>query len=142
MHDPCYLGRHNDITEAPRENIRAVAGGDVVEMERHGKQSFCCGGGGGLSFVDEPADQRVNVERAREAVATGADTVAVACPFCTTMLEDGIGAVASDRKVQVKDVAELMWESVSKSGPANNGGPRGDDRDAKGDDRQSHANKR
>ena len=66
-----------------------------------------------MSFVDEPAEKRVNRERAREAVATGADTVAVACPFCTTMLEDGINAVKGDRDVQVKDISELMWERVS-----------------------------
>ena len=83
-------------------------------MPRHGKQSFCCGGGGGLSFVDEPAGKRVNVERAKEAVSTGADTVAVACPFCTTMLEDGIGAVKGDRRIEVKDIAELLWDSLQE----------------------------
>jgi Fe-S oxidoreductase len=115
LHDPCYLGRHNGITDEPRQILDAVSGSASVEMPRHGKQSFCCGGGGGLSFVDEPSGQRVNVERATEAVDTGAETVAVACPFCTTMLEDGIGAVQGNRKVQVKDVAELLWASVEES---------------------------
>ena len=68
-----------------------------------------------MSFVDEPAEQRVNRQRALEAVQTGADTVAVACPFCTTMLEDGIGAVDKKGDVQVKDVAELIWESVESN---------------------------
>ena len=65
-----------------------------------------------MSFVDEPADKRVNRERAREVLASGADTVAVACPFCTTMLEDGIGAMKGDAEVEVKDIAELMWDAV------------------------------
>ena len=68
-----------------------------------------------MSFMDEPADQRVNDRRAKQAVATGADTVAVACPFCTTMLEDGIGAVAGQRQVAVKDIAELLYESLAIS---------------------------
>ena len=113
LHDPCYLGRHNNVTQAPREILQTVAGTAPVEMEQHGKQSFCCGGGGGMSFVDEPAGQRVNRERARQAVASGADTVAVACPFCTTMLEDGLGGVDKERPVRVKDVAELLWEAVA-----------------------------
>ena len=115
LHDPCYLSRHNSMTEAPRQALNHIAKTAPVEMPRHGKQSFCCGGGGGLSFVEEPAGQRVNVGRASEAVSTGADTVAVACPFCTTMLEDGIGAVKGDRQIEVKDIAELIWESVQES---------------------------
>ena len=82
-------------------------------MERSREQSFCCGGGGGMCFVDEQPDQRVNQERADEAIATGADVVAVGCPFCTTMLEDGVAARKGDRDVVVRDVAELLWESVS-----------------------------
>jgi Fe-S oxidoreductase len=71
-----------------------------------------------MSFVDEPPDQRVNVERSKQALSSGADTIAVACPFCTTMLEDGVGALQSDRKVVVKDVAELLWDSVENSNSA------------------------
>lgn len=114
FHDPCYLGRHNGITEEPRDLLKRITGQAPVEMDNHGEQSFCCGGGGGLSFVDEPPDQRVNVERAEQAVQTGADTVAVGCPFCTTMLEDGLGAVTGERDVAVKDVAELMWDSIQR----------------------------
>jgi Fe-S oxidoreductase len=114
LHDPCYLSRHNGITEAPRRALASITQTAPIEMPRHGKQSFCCGGGGGLSFVDEPAGKRVNVERAKEAVSTGADTVAVACPFCTTMLEDGIGAVKGDRQIEVKDIAELLWDSLQE----------------------------
>lgn len=116
LHDPCYLGRHNGITQEPRDILTSLAGTAPLEMEQHGKQSFCCGGGGGMSFVDEAAGHRVNRERARQVVASGAETVAVACPFCTTMLEDGLGGVDKDHPVRVKDVAELLWESVDKLG--------------------------
>ena len=92
FHDPCYLGRHNGITKEPRDLLKQLSGQSPVEMESRGEQSFCCGGGGGLSFVEEPSDQRVNVERAKQALQTGAHTVAVGCPFCTTMLEDGVGS--------------------------------------------------
>jgi Fe-S oxidoreductase len=81
-------------------------------MERSRNQSFCCGGGGGMSFVDEPADKRVNQERAREAIETGADVLAVGCPFCMTMMEDGINARKGERDVRVLDVAELLWEAT------------------------------
>ncbi len=113
LHDPCYLGRHNGITQAPRDLVGRVTGRPLKEMRQHGAQSFCCGGGGGMSFLEEEADTRVNIERARQVVETGADTVAVACPFCTTMLEDGLGAVSEERSVAVKDIAELLWDSVS-----------------------------
>jgi Fe-S oxidoreductase len=111
FHDPCYLGRHNGVYEAPRALLARTAGAPV-EMAQSRRDSFCCGGGGGLSFVDEPPDQRVNHERARQAVATGADVVAVGCPFCLTMLEDGVNHCKGDRPVRVLDVAELLWESV------------------------------
>ena len=113
-HDPCYLGRHNRVTIEPRQLLEKVATEPIVEMARHGLQSFCCGAGGGMSFMDEAADQRVNVERAKEAIATGADTVAVACPFCSTMMEDGMGAAQMKRNVNVRDVAELLWDSVQQ----------------------------
>ena len=81
-------------------------------MKMNREQGFCCGGGGGMSFVEEPKDQRVNQERARQALETGADVVAVGCPFCMTMLEDGINARRGERDVKVMDVAELLWESA------------------------------
>jgi Fe-S oxidoreductase/nitrate reductase gamma subunit len=112
LHDPCYLSRYNHITEAPREVVRQASGTPLVEMQRNRRDSFCCGGGGGMSFIEEPADQRVNQQRARQALETDADTVAVGCPFCMTMMEDGIGAVQGDRDVAVKDVAEVLWEAI------------------------------
>ncbi len=112
FHDPCYLGRHNSVYEAPRDIVRITAAKDPREMTRNRANSFCCGGGGGMSFIDEPADKRVNQERAREALTTGADLVAVACPFCMTMLEDGLNAVRAERNTRVKDIAELLFEAT------------------------------
>jgi Fe-S oxidoreductase len=82
-------------------------------MKQNREQGFCCGGGGGMSFVEEPKDKRVNQERARQALETGADVVAVGCPFCMTMMEDGVNARKGERDVQVMDVAELLWQSVA-----------------------------
>lgn len=112
FHDPCYLGRQNGVYDAPRELVQISSRESAVEMERSRNKSFCCGGGGGMSFVDEPAGQRVNQERAREAIETGADVVAVGCPFCMTMMEDGINARKGERDVKVLDVAELLWEAA------------------------------
>lgn len=114
FHDPCYLGRHNGVTEAPRQLVQ-LSSKQTVEMKMNREQGFCCGGGGGMSFVDEPKDKRVNQERARQALETGADVVAVGCPFCMTMLEDGINAKRGERDVKVMDVAELLWESAKRS---------------------------
>jgi Fe-S oxidoreductase/nitrate reductase gamma subunit len=112
FHDPCYLGRQNGIYDAPRELVQISAREAPLEMERRREKSFCCGGGGGMSFVDEPADKRVNQERAREAIATGADVLAVGCPFCMTMMEDGINARKGERDIKVLDVSELLLEAT------------------------------
>ena len=112
FHDPCYLGRHNDVYDAPRQLVQISARSGVSEVAQSRNNSFCCGGGGGMSFVDEPKDKRVNQERARQLLDTGADIVAVGCPFCTTMLEDGINARKGDRDVKVMDVAEILWQTM------------------------------
>ncbi len=112
FHDPCYLGRQNGLFDAPRQLVRVSSQSALIEMKRSRENSFCCGGGGGMSFVEEPKDKRVNQERARQVLETGAQVVAVACPFCMTMLEDGINARKGDREVRVMDVAELLWQSV------------------------------
>ncbi len=125
FHDPCYLGRHNGEYDAPRSLLAQLGGARQVEMERSRNNSFCCGGGGGMAFVDEPPDQRVNQERAQEAVDTGADVVAVGCPFCATMLDDGVNARRGDRDVQVRDVAELLWDAMDK--PEGSTGSSADD---------------
>ncbi len=112
FHDPCYLGRQNGVYDAPRELVQISTKESVVEMERSRNKSFCCGGGGGMSFVEEPPDKRVNQERAREALESGADVLAVGCPFCMTMMEDGINARKGERDVKVMDVSELLWEAT------------------------------
>jgi Fe-S oxidoreductase len=115
FHDPCYLGRHNGEYDAPRELVQISIGKSPIEMPRSREGSFCCGGGGGMSFVEEPKDHRVSHRRAAEAVDSGADTVAVGCPFCMTMLEDAVKAKAGDKGVKVKDVAELLWQAVEQN---------------------------
>ena len=109
FHDPCYLGRIGGELDAPRDAI----GGVDVEAERHGRDSFCCGAGGAQMWMEEHVDEgydRVNVIRSKELAATGADTVAVGCPFCSTMVTDGLSAIGAE--MEVKDVAELVWEQI------------------------------
>jgi len=106
FHDPCYLGRHNQIVEAPREALLGT-GAQIVEMSRNGMQSFCCGAGGAQMWKEEEhGSERVNANRFREAQATGAQTLAVACPFCLAMLSDARADAASE--MQVKDIAEIV----------------------------------
>jgi len=111
-HDPCYLARVNDVTQEPRQLVTLSASSDesLVEMSRHGRQTTCCGAGGGRMWVDDSPDQRVGQARIDEAVATGAKTVAVACPFCMVMLGDGLAA--RDATVDVKDIAELLVDAL------------------------------
>jgi Fe-S oxidoreductase len=112
FHDPCYLVRYNDIEAAPRE-VLAAAGVDVVEMERHGRNTFCCGAGGGRMWMEETRGTRINRARADEALSTGASAVAVACPFCMVMLRDGIAdAAGPDGTVATVDVSELLAERI------------------------------
>jgi Fe-S oxidoreductase len=109
-HDSCYLARHNDVLAAPRELVAAV--GEPVEMERSGKATFCCGAGGAHMWMEERGNQ-INEERVREAAGTGADTLAVACPYCTVMLDDGVQGAGE--KLEVIDVATLLSESIGRS---------------------------
>lgn len=113
-HDPCYLARVNRIHEAPREVLNsAVAGspdGGLREMARRREKTSCCGAGGGRMWMEEPPQQRVSTKRAGEALATGAKTVAVGCPFCLTMMTDGVAANESDARVL--DVAEVLAERL------------------------------
>lgn len=113
-HDPCYLGRHNDVITPPRELI-GDTGATLTEMPRHGKQSFCCGAGGARMWMEEKIGTAVNKTRADEAIATGAQTVAVACPFCSVMMSDAIASRQQDGQaegVEVTDVARLMLQAA------------------------------
>lgn len=112
FHDPCYLGRYNDEYDAPRGIVDAIAS-ERVEMKRSRDKSFCCGAGGGRMWMEEHEGKRVNIERTEEALATGADTIGTGCPFCMTMITDGVKAKDAVEKVQVKDVAELVLEAVT-----------------------------
>jgi len=109
-HDSCYLARHNDVREAPRE--LAAAAGHVVEMRRNRERTFCCGAGGARMWMEERRGRPINEERVREAAGTGAETLAVACPFCTVMLDDGVRT--TDAKLQVIDLATLLAEAVDR----------------------------
>jgi Fe-S oxidoreductase len=112
FHDPCYLGRWNGVIDEPRNVLRSVPGAETVEMPRHGTNSFCCGAGGARMWMEEHTKVTVNQERAREAIATGASTVAVGCPFCMTMLADGVKDHGKEGKVAVKDLAELVADAL------------------------------
>ena len=107
-HDPCYLGRHNDVYVAPREVIDSVA--TRVEMPRNGTKSFCCGAGGGKMWFEEQTGKKVNIERTEEALGCGSDVIATGCPFCYIMMDDGVKEVGADETVIVKDIAMLLAE--------------------------------
>ena len=107
-HDSCYLARHNDVRSEPRELVAAV--GKPVEMPRNRERTFCCGAGGARMWMEEKRGRPINQERVREAAATGAETLAVACPFCTVMLDDGVRETGA--KLQVFDLATLLHEAV------------------------------
>jgi Fe-S oxidoreductase len=118
-HDPCYLGRHNQIYEPPRELLEST-GVDLIEMPRNQERSFCCGAGGGRMWMEEKLGTRINMNRVEEAINTGAKEVAVACPFCRVMVSDGVTAKGTD--TNVIDVAQVLLRSVkneSNQSPAN-----------------------
>ncbi len=126
LHDPCYLARYNGETAAPRA-LLAAAGVELVEMDRRGRQTFCCGAGGGRMWMEETRGTRINAERTREALATGVETVATACPFCKVMLTDGLADAGagpgSERQVVTRDVSELLVERIGAAQAAGRGLP-------------------
>jgi len=119
-HDPCYLGRHNKVYDAPRELI-AASGVTHREMPRHAERSFCCGAGGARMWMEERIGKRINLERVDEALGTAPTKIATACPFCRIMLTDGLTARQDTgdaaESVQVVDVAQLLLASITTASP-------------------------
>ncbi len=113
FHDPCYLGRHNDVFVAPRDVVDAI--GTRVEMERNGTKSFCCGAGGGKMWFEEQTGKKVNIERTEEALRREPDVIATGCPFCYIMMDDGVKEVGAEQVI-VKDIAMLLDEAVTSDG--------------------------
>jgi Fe-S oxidoreductase len=117
-HDPCFIGRHNQVYEPPRELLGAIPDTTFAEMPRNSERSFCCGAGGGRMWMEENLGTRINATRTKEAVATGADQIATGCPFCKVMLSDGLTAEQADgtarEEVEVLDVAQLLLASVKR----------------------------
>jgi Fe-S oxidoreductase len=112
-HDSCYLGRHNDVYMAPRKVVGSIKGVQVVEMPRNGTKGMCCGAGGARMWMEESIGTKVNDERAREAISTGASRVATACPFCYIMLDDGVKAAGVEEgSVKVADIAIHVLDAL------------------------------
>ena len=109
-HDPCYLGRHNDIYLAPREVAAAAGDVELVEMRRHGTRGLCCGAGGARFWMEEHTGKKINIERAEEALETGASEIAVSCPYCYVMIDDGIKELGRGDDVRVRDLAQMLLQ--------------------------------
>jgi Fe-S oxidoreductase len=113
-HDSCYLGRYNDIFQPPRDILKAIGGIKRVELARSGTTSFCCGGGGGHMWIEEDPAKRVNVRRIQDVVGAKANIVATACPYCLSMLEDGLKASELEESIKAMDLSELLVNSLAK----------------------------
>jgi Fe-S oxidoreductase len=111
-HDPCYLGRHNGVYEPPRDLLRSIPGLTLLEMPRNRESALCCGAGGGGVWSEIPVEERFATLRVREARETGADTLAVACPYCMVMFTDAVKVLGLADELAVLDVAELLAQSV------------------------------
>ncbi len=113
-HDSCYLGRYNQIYDAPRNNLKKLFGSELLEPEKTGDRGFCCGAGGAQMFLEETKGKRVNIERTEQLLQTGADCIAVNCPFCMTMITDGVKAKDKVDDIEVKDIAEIIFENIEE----------------------------
>src|SRR5579885_916515 len=111
-HDPCYIGRYNDIYEQPRRVLNILDSNGITEMRRNRNKSFCCGGGGGRAWMEERIGKRVNQSRVNQALETGAEVLAAACPFCITMFDDGVKGVEAEEQLQIEDIAELVARAI------------------------------
>jgi Fe-S oxidoreductase len=111
-HDSCYLGRYNEIYDAPRDILQLIPGVTLKEPERNRKFGMCCGAGGGRMWMEEEPTQRVNTRRVDQLLEANPDTVAVACPYCMTMIDDGIKGKGMEEQVQALDVMELVAENM------------------------------
>ena len=114
-HDPCYLGRHSGIYEAPRRILAAIPGIQLIEMQNNRERSFCCGGGGGGPWKDRSGKESLGEIRIKEAIGTGAGVIATACPYCIRMLNESIARLGVGNKIKVIDMAELLLQSVDLS---------------------------
>ena len=112
-HDPCYLGRHHAIYEAPRRVLQSIPGLTLVEMASNRENSLCCGGGGGGAWSEVPPGQRLGVLRVQEALGSGAQVIATACPYCIRMLNEAIKELGVENQIAVQDLAELLWQSLA-----------------------------
>ncbi|MCP3950622.1 MAG: (Fe-S)-binding protein, partial [Desulfobacterales bacterium] len=112
-HDPCYLGRYNNIFDEPRSLLRSVAKDGFQELERCGQESFCCGAGGGRMWMEETIGKRIYLERTEEIVRQDVSNVAVGCPFCLTMVEDGMKELGKEEEIKTRDIAELVVENMA-----------------------------
>jgi Fe-S oxidoreductase len=108
LHDPCYLGRHNDEFDAPRAVLNRVTRGTPLEFPLHREKSMCCGAGGGRMWMEEHIGQRINVTRIQQALPLAPAIIATACPYCAVMLSDGLKAVNAAEQIATKDIAELV----------------------------------
>ncbi|MEX1140406.1 MAG: (Fe-S)-binding protein [Bacteroidota bacterium] len=114
-HDSCYLGRYNQIYDSPRETLRAIPGLEIAEMKRTRSRGLCCGAGGGQMWMEEKEGKRVNIERTEEALALKPDVIGTACPFCMTMMTDGVKAKEAAESVKVRDIAEILYEAAKET---------------------------
>ena len=114
-HDSCYLGRYNEIYDAPREILAAIPGVILAEAERNRSVGMCCGAGGGRMWIEEDPTQRVNTLRVEQLLETKPDVIASACPYCMTMLDDGIKGKGLEETVQARDVLEIVADAIEAS---------------------------
>jgi Fe-S oxidoreductase len=112
-HDPCYLGRHNDIYNEPRNVLQKISGIELTEMVESREESLCCGGGGGRIWMDTPKGERLSDLRLEQAIATGAEVLVTACPYCIANFEDSLLSSKDSEAIEIKDITEIIQEAIS-----------------------------